>query len=210
MCPWWPLSTLAWASHLPVQETWDRGLITESGRSPAGGNGNPLQYSFLGHPTDRGAWQATVHRVTQSQTWLKQLSTHAHVWELLSTSIYHPFLQSHHVPPGPPDSLSNPALTVITTYCKPPVTLLLTGSPISQWHLNPMDSRSSEPLLPDHHSLEGWIQLFLKPLLFIHIIMDLGFPGGSAQRRQWHPTPVLLPGKSHGWRSLVGCSPWGC
>ena len=28
------------------------------------------------------------------------------------------------------------------------------------------------------------------------------------QRRQWHPTPVLLPGKSHGWRSLVGCSPW--
>ena len=29
-------------------------------------------------------------------------------------------------------------------------------------------------------------------------------------RRQWHPTPVLLPGKSHGWRSLVGCSPRGC
>ena len=31
----------------------------------------------------------------------------------------------------------------------------------------------------------------------------------SIGRRQWHPTPVLLPGKSHGWRSLVGCSPWG-
>ena len=30
-----------------------------------------------------------------------------------------------------------------------------------------------------------------------------------AWRRQWHPAPVLLPGKSHGWRSLVGCSPWG-
>ena len=29
------------------------------------------------------------------------------------------------------------------------------------------------------------------------------------RRRQWHPTPLLLPGKSHGWRSLVGCSPWG-
>ena len=28
-------------------------------------------------------------------------------------------------------------------------------------------------------------------------------------RRHWHPTPVLLPGKCHGWRSLVGCSPWG-
>ena len=31
----------------------------------------------------------------------------------------------------------------------------------------------------------------------------------STGRRQWHPTPVLLPGKSHGRRSLVGCSPWG-
>ena len=30
------------------------------------------------------------------------------------------------------------------------------------------------------------------------------------RRRRWHPTPVPLPGKSHGWRSLVGCSPWGC
>ena len=29
------------------------------------------------------------------------------------------------------------------------------------------------------------------------------------RRRQWHPTPVLLPGKSHGWRSMVGCSAWG-
>ena len=32
---------------------------------------------------------------------------------------------------------------------------------------------------------------------------------GAWRRRQWHPTPVLLPGKSHGWRSLVGCSLWG-
>ena len=32
--------------------------------------------------------------------------------------------------------------------------------------------------------------------------------GTNVWRRQWHPTPVLLPGKSHGWRSLVGCSPW--
>ena len=35
-------------------------------------------------------------------------------------------------------------------------------------------------------------------------------PASNIPRRgQWHPTPVLLPGKSHGWRSLVGCSPWG-
>ena len=36
------------------------------------------------------------------------------------------------------------------------------------------------------------------------------FSNGFTRRRQWLPTPVLLPGKSHGWRSLVGCSPWGC
>ena len=34
-------------------------------------------------------------------------------------------------------------------------------------------------------------------------------PRNIKRRRQWHPTPVLLPGKSHGWRSLEGCSPWG-
>ena len=45
------------------------------GRSPGGGNGNPLQYSCLKNPMDRGAWWATVHRVSKSQTQLKQLST---------------------------------------------------------------------------------------------------------------------------------------
>ena len=37
----------------------------------------------------------------------------------------------------------------------------------------------------------------------------MGKTRGLFQRRQWHPTPVLLPGKSHVRRSLVGCSPWG-
>ena len=37
----------------------------------------------------------------------------------------------------------------------------------------------------------------------------LGLPRVSQQRRQWQPTPVLLLGKFHGWRSLVGYSPWG-
>ena len=54
------------------------GLIPRSGRSPGGGNGNPLQYSCLENPMDRGAWQATVPRVTQSQTQLKQISTAWH------------------------------------------------------------------------------------------------------------------------------------
>ena len=43
-------------------------------------NGNPLQYSCLENPMDRGAWCATIHRVTMSQTWLKWLSTHICSW----------------------------------------------------------------------------------------------------------------------------------
>ena len=43
----------------------DPGLIPGSGRSPGEGNGNPLQYSCLENPMDRGAWQATVHGVTK-------------------------------------------------------------------------------------------------------------------------------------------------
>ena len=55
----------------------DLGSIPGSGRSPGGRNGNPLEYSCLENTMDRGAWRATVHRVTKSQTQLKQLSTHA-------------------------------------------------------------------------------------------------------------------------------------
>ena len=51
--------------------------IPGSGRSPGGGQGNPLQYSCLENPMDRGAWWATVRRVTKSQTRLKQFSTPA-------------------------------------------------------------------------------------------------------------------------------------
>ena len=56
----------------------DAGLTPESERSPGEGNGNPLQYSCLGNPMDRGSRQGTVHGVKKSWTWLKCLSTHAH------------------------------------------------------------------------------------------------------------------------------------
>ena len=46
----------------------DAGLITGLGRSPGGGHGNPLQYSCLENPMDKGAWQATVHRVAKNGT----------------------------------------------------------------------------------------------------------------------------------------------
>ena len=56
----------------------DPGLIPGSRRSPGGGHGNPLQYSCLENPMDRGAWRATVHGIAKSQTRLKPLSTHTH------------------------------------------------------------------------------------------------------------------------------------
>ena len=46
----------------------DAGSIPGSGRSPGGGPHNPFQYSWLENPTDRGAWQGTVHGVAKSQT----------------------------------------------------------------------------------------------------------------------------------------------
>ena len=55
----------------------DEGSIPELGRSPGGGNGNPLQFSCLENAMDREARQATVHRIAKSWTRLKQLSTHA-------------------------------------------------------------------------------------------------------------------------------------
>ena len=55
----------------------DLGLIPGSGRFPAERNDNPLQYSCLENPLDRGAWQATVHGVSKNQT---QLRTHEMKW----------------------------------------------------------------------------------------------------------------------------------
>ena len=104
--------------------TRDVDLIPGLGRSSGGGNGNLFQYSCWKNPTDRGAWQATVHGVTKSRTQLSTLS-----------------------------------------YAQPVPTAFSVAFKASYKMLSP-------------------------------------YP-------QWHPIPVLLPGKSHGWRSLVGCRPWG-
>ena len=97
---------------------------------------------------DRGAWRATVQRVAQSWTRLKQLSTHIHIYPFFFRCLSH---LGHH-------------RTLSRVLC------------VIQW-------------VPASY-------------LFYTCVC-------SVWRRQWHPTPVLLPGKSHGWRSLVGCSPWG-
>ena len=62
--------------HANDGDARDTSSILGSGRSPRGGNGNPLQYSCLGNPMDRGAWWAIVHGVAKNQT---QLSTETHI-----------------------------------------------------------------------------------------------------------------------------------
>ena len=57
--PWWLSGK---ESTCNVEE---RGSVTSLGRSPGEGNGNPFQYSCLGNPIDRGAWQATLHGITK-------------------------------------------------------------------------------------------------------------------------------------------------
>ena len=56
----------------------DEGLIPGSGRSPGEEHGNPLQYSCLENPMDRGAWWATVHRIAKRQTRLKLFNMRTH------------------------------------------------------------------------------------------------------------------------------------
>ena len=75
-------------------------MIPEWGRSSGGGHGNPLQYSCLEYPMKRGAWQATVHRVSKSQTQLKwQHAQYAHMFAKLgwwiNTQNSFPFLLSN-------------------------------------------------------------------------------------------------------------------
>ena len=96
---------------------------------------------------NREAWQATIHRVAESRTRLKQLSTTSRkISKLLEVKIF-------------------------TTSLKSKLAICIT---------------------------------FLN--MFFDLIIDTS--RNLSWRRQWHPTPVLLPGKSHRQRSLVGCSPW--
>ena len=100
--PWWLNGK---ESACNAGATGDSGSIPESRRSPGGGHGNPLQYSCLENPMDRGAWQATVHRVTESDMTRSDLA-HPHectmyVWpsKITSTELPHLLPKGWGTPP---------------------------------------------------------------------------------------------------------------
>ena len=69
--PWsWGFPGCTVVKNLPANagDARDLGLIPGSGKSPGVGNSNPFQYSCLENPMDRGAWQATVHRIAELDT----------------------------------------------------------------------------------------------------------------------------------------------
>ena len=72
--------------NLPA-DAGDSGLIPDSGRFSGGGNGNPLQYTWVENSMDKGAWQATAHGAAKSRTWLS-MHTHTHYSTLLCYSRY--------------------------------------------------------------------------------------------------------------------------
>ena len=87
-----------------------------------------------------------------------------------------------------------------------------------QWSSSERDRKDTwkkcKKLYASHHPVYSGKQLFTLNTWVINIILNKQTKIFKVfylqyRRRQWHPTPVLLPGKSHGRRSLAGCSPWG-
>ena len=164
-------------------DTRDVGSILGFRRSPGEGNGNPLQYSCLENFMDRGAWWAAVHGVAKSRT-------HG---ALMHTTSFWSLLGIHRVQNyrwGKYSYVSKIVMNFasITQYF---LFLLLDHKPEKRWK---------------SHERKGGFLLMSKSQVSL-IVSSFSFHYCVVK---WQPTPILLLGKSQGWRSIVGYSPWGC
>ena len=140
----------------------DMGSDPESGRSCGGGNGNPLQYSCLGTPMEKGDWWATVHRVAKSRTWLSTLACNWYkvVWCSFTTEMT--MIEWKHT--CSPSYISNTKLCDLVT--------------VLHVCLNPLLS----PLEKEQCPQNTWLQrftLYTEMLLFSQLLS----PDMSSQRR---------------------------
>ena len=100
-------------------------------------------------------------------------------------------------------------------------TKIMASGPITSWQID-RETVSDFIFLGSKITADGDCSHEIKRHLLlgvaqrINICLHCGRPGFNpgvgkiSWRRKWQPTPIFLPGKSHGWRSLVGSSPWGC
>ena len=202
----------------------DTGLIPGSGRPPEGENGNPLQYSWLKNPMDREAWWATVHRVAKSPT---QLNTHTqwiswafctHLickWRqcdfFLTNLDAFDFFTCWTALARTSNTVSNRNDKSGHSYLAPDVK----GKRSVFYHRYNV---SSEKAMAPHSSTLAWKIPWTEEPVRLQSMESLRVGHDWATslslftfmhwRRKWQPTPVLLLGKSHGRRSLLGCNPW--
>ena len=141
--------------------------------------------STLGNPMDRGAWWAAVHGVPKSRIWLSVFTFNFHF--LLSC------IGGGDGNPLQGSCLENPR-DGGTWWAA------VSGVPQSRTWLKQLSS-SSKHLLRTVEPKENEYNIFLMYLIEVD--------DWYLRRRQWQPTPVLLPGRSHGQRSPVGCRLWG-
>ena len=149
------------------------------GRCPGEGNGNPLQYSCQENPMDRGSWWASVPGVTKNQVLLSMHAQHR-----TDSSVHPARLLCPSDFPGKNTSCCLATKSCLTLcnpmYCKVP------------GFLDGVNGKEPSCQCRRHKGFRPnpWV-------------------GKIPWRRAWQPTPVFLPGESHGQRSLVGYSPWG-
>ena len=187
------------------------------GLIPGGGHSNPLQYSCPENPIIRGTWPAIVYRFAKSRIQLKRLRMAQHrepcgravllasLTPLLSAQLPLPnkvfcfvsmhFSSNDSYPSVRQESTlrpwkASPFLQQLHKY-QARIHSNTRACSKHQEKVGRDSERNISPCIKSSRNLFNWVSLMAK------------------RRRQWQPTPVLLPGKSHGWRSLVSCSPWG-
>ena len=202
VCVYWASQVVPVVKNPPANagDTGDVGSIPGLGRSPGGGHGNPLQYSCLENPMDRRAWWAAVHGVAKE---LDMTEATKHSQYIYITYSYILRSLAWRLWELPKSTLSASGLQS-----------LLPTSP----HCSGMGRGWSLPRMvspPDggHSLLTDRPALTLIPLWSLSVYQRQRFLKRQARvyksEKAMAPTPVLLLGKSHGRRSLVGCSPWG-